>query len=216
ASYNTLTYIGAYSPGGPPKTSRTLKVLEQGDDGFYRVEKRIAPTSFKDATIGLLDVFGLAATFYGGPGNLFTKPTGGGTQAPQTIKSLIKSPNGIVGANTYGKCTEYAEGFVKAFQKSVSDAGGTIKRYAIDIGGGGSIGTGPNTTSQRLSDNGYHEFVEVTKDGNSVIFDNLHPDGINKVDYFNDVEGFIPGKGVVPSERIFEEGGDYLKIIDKK
>ncbi|MEC3906135.1 papain fold toxin domain-containing protein [Tamlana sp. 2201CG12-4] len=217
ASYNTYTWIQTYGTGTQPNStnSRTVKTLEQGDDGFYRVRKGDVKRSFKDGSLGLLDVLGLSATFYGGPSGLLTKPTGGGTQFSQTIKGLIQNSKAIVGTNVYGKCTQYAEGFVKTFQKSVSEVGGKIKRYSIEIGDGGFIGTSRKTTNKQLSDNGYHEFIEISKDGKSIIYDNLHPDGINKVDYFKDVEGFLPGKGVVPSEDLFKEGGEFLKVIEE-
>jgi RHS repeat-associated protein len=91
ASYNSATYLNAYgSIGVPPVGLRTIKESVQGEDGFWRVEKRIVAKSFSDATFGLLDVLGLAGTLYGGPQGLLTKPQGTSTQASETAKQSIK------------------------------------------------------------------------------------------------------------------------------
>jgi RHS repeat-associated protein len=217
ASYNTATYINAYGGlGVPPAPIRTIKESVQGEDGFWRVEKRLVFTSLSDATFGLLDVGGLALTMYGGPGGLLTKPQGGGVQFSETLKQLSKTAKDLPGSEVFGKCSQFAKSFVKKFKKPVSESGGTIKRYSIDIGDGGFIGTSRKTSNKQLADNGYHEFVEVSQDGKSIIYDNLHPAGMTKADYFKDVEGFVPGKGTISGEKLFEEGGDFLKLLEEK
>ncbi|WP_316930394.1 papain fold toxin domain-containing protein [Nonlabens ulvanivorans] len=116
---------------------------------------------------------------------------------------------GLNGAGLYSKCIDFSKDFMKKLSKNLKSSGYSVKRYSIDIGDGGLLGT----KTQRVADNGYHEFIEVTKNGKTVIYDNLHVNGISKKDYIDELNGFSR-EGVVTGEKLLEEGGEYLKEIE--
>jgi len=80
---------------------------------------------------------------------------------------------------TFGKCTEFAGKYFSKFNKAITKAGGTIERFEINVGKNAYIGT----FDRQLSVNGMHQFLEVTKDGETLIIDNLHPQGVPKEEY---------------------------------
>ena len=112
-------------------------------------------------------------------------------------------------AGKFGKCAEYATEFISKYEKTIIKAGGTVEKFEINIGKNGLIGT----AEQQLSNNGFHQFVEVTKDGKSVIFDNLHPKGVLKEDYIQSL-GAVKREGdkvvQLSGENVFKE---YTKKV---
>lgn len=69
---------------------------------------------------------------------------------------------------------------------------------------GGFIGT----TEVGLANNGMHQFTEVTKDGVSMIYDNMHVKGILKSDFIKGLAGDIEGKLI--------SGKELIKTYTKK
>jgi RHS repeat-associated protein len=118
----------------------------------------------------------------------------------------ISRTGGLKGAGLYGKCIDYSSDFMKRLSSKLKGSGYSVKKYSIDIGDGGLLGT----KTQRVADNGYHEFIEVTKNGETLIYDNLHSNGISKKDYIEELNGFSR-EGVISGEKLLEEGGKYLK-----
>ena len=82
--------------------------------------------------------------------------------------------------------------------KQIISNGGQVKRFAIDIGKNGRIGT----FDKMLSDNGFHEFIEVIKDGKSYIYDNLHIEGALKEDYIKAIAGQTNSGKVLEGENL--------------
>lgn len=120
--------------------------------------------------------------------------------------ALSAMAKGLKNANVYGKCTEFVGEFVSKFSQVMKDAKAEMKTFEINIGGEGIIGT----LEKKLSDNGMHQFVEVTKDGKSYIFDNLHPQGVVKEDYVKSLEGLMKN-GTEPIK-----GEDLIKTYSKE
>lgn len=97
-------------------------------------------------------------------------------------KKFVKGENVLKYANKYGFCREFCKDFTSKYRNSILKEGRTIKTMQIDIGKGAYIGT----YSERLSDNGLHQFLEVTnKNGVAKISVNVHPEGMLKDDYGN-------------------------------
>ena len=66
------------------------------------------------------------------------------------------------------------------------------------------------TETKRLADNGLHQFIEVIEDGKSIIYDNLHPKGIEKE--FYKLDAYIPNQGIIID--ILENAKDVVKKIE--
>jgi len=108
------------------------------------------------------------------------------------------------GAGQYGKCVDFASDFAKKVAPSLSKEGATVTRFEINIGKDGLLGT----TQSQLSDNGMHQFTEVTKDGVSMIYDNIHTSGIPKADFIKELAGDMKGKII--------QGAELIKSYTKK
>ncbi|WP_426584254.1 RHS repeat-associated core domain-containing protein [Mucilaginibacter sp. R-33] len=110
----------------------------------------------------------------------------------------------------FGKCTEFAAEFFSKYNKAITKAGGTVEKFEINLGKNTFIGT----AEKQLADNGMHQFIEVTKDGKTVIFDNLHPQGIAKEEYVKSIEGAVINKNgtvtVIPGSKLLE---NYTKKV---
>jgi hypothetical protein len=57
-----------------------------------------------------------------------------------------------------------------------------------------------------------HQFVEVTENGTSYIYDNMHPDGMLKSEYMQEIAGYVQGKHISGAQ-LMDEGGQYLKEV---
>jgi RHS repeat-associated protein len=145
------------------------------DDGLT-VVKNIKDKNYKSAAFSTLFFF---------PGGDFLKP----------LKNLK-------GAGKFGgtACMDFAGAFMSKYGKKIEDAGGSVRKMEINMGEG-LIGAGLGAESKQLSNNGLHQFIEVTdKSGAVKIFDNAHPEGIMKADYLktlagsNKNDGFMEGK----------------------
>jgi RHS repeat-associated protein len=88
-------------------------------------------------------------------------------------------------AGKYGKCELFAAEYMAKFEKNIIKSGGTIKKFEINIGKDGLIGT----AEKGMADNGMHQFMEIVKDGKSMIVDNMHPEGMLKEDYLKAIAG---------------------------
>ncbi len=118
----------------------------------------------------------------------------------------LKHADKLKWANKYGKCQEFATEFMSKFAKKLSDEGATVIKHEINLGNGVSIGT----ETKRLTDNGLHQFIEVIEDGKSIIYDNLHPKGIEKE--FYKLDAYIPNQGVILD--ILENAKNVVKKIE--
>ena len=58
--------------------------------------------------------------------------------------------------------------------------------------------------------NGYHEFMEIMKDGEKWIVDNLNPNGIPYNDFIKNLEVVDPSSGLVKT------GEEAYKLATKK
>lgn len=100
--------------------------------------------------------------------------------------------SGIKGAGRIGgsACIDFASGFSKKFGTALEEAGATVNRMEINIGANGFIGV----ADKQAATTGVHQFIEVIKDGKSMIFDNVFTKGIAKEQYMKEIEGFVGGK----------------------
>jgi RHS repeat-associated protein len=105
------------------------------------------------------------------------------------IGKLFKAGEFITKFARYGKCQEFAADFVRKASGALVSEGYTVRKFEINIGQNGLLGT----FDKRLSETGLHQFVEVTKDGVTHIFDNMHPEGVLKEDFVKALGGVKDG-----------------------
>lgn len=119
---------------------------------------------------------------------------------------FLKPLKKLKGAGKLGgtSCMDYTKDFMNKYSKKIEDAGGTVTKKEIDIGSNGIIGT----ANLQIATTGKHQFVEVTSEGVTKIFDNAHPDGILKTDYEKILAGSNANKGII-------SGSDLLKDAKK-
>ncbi len=132
-----------------------------------------------------------------------------GFEAVMLFLPEVKASGSVRFAGEFGKCVEFASEFRNTFEKAIKVGGGDIKVFEINIGGNNLIGT----TTQQLSNNGMHQFVEAVIGGKTKIFDNLHPNGMLKEEYMKEIEGFSRTEGVISGKDLLEK---YTTEIPKK
>jgi RHS repeat-associated protein len=111
----------------------------------------------------------------------------------------LKGFKNLKGARVFGECVEYAEDFMSKKANELMKIGATsVKRFEINLPNG-RIGS----FTEQLSETGLHQYIEVVKDGETMIFDNMHPDGILKTEYLKSIagqsrnEGFLDGVDLI-------------------
>jgi RHS repeat-associated protein len=105
-------------------------------------------------------------------------------------------------------CMDYANDFMKKFKSKFEKAGATVRKMEIDIGSDGLIGT----AQDQLATTGKHQYIEVTeKGGKSMIFDNLHPEGIAKDEFVEKIGGFSSKAGNVEGKEMIEKFSKPVK-----
>ncbi len=120
--------------------------------------------------------------------------------------SIISGAGKVIGksmryANKFGKCAEFTKEFTKKFGKKLTEGGAQVTTFEINIGKDGLIGT----AEKQLANNGMHQFVEVAKDGKSLIFDNMHPEGMLKSDYMKEIAGHAKDGTMISGEKLVSE-----------
>ena len=121
-------------------------------------------------------------------------------------KALTSLTKGLKYADKFGKCEAFAAEFIMKFGSAIKKAGAQIKKFEINIGGGGLIGD----ATKQYANNGVNQFVEVIKDGKSMIYDNLNPGGIAKDEYLKLIAGQQKG-----SDKVIE-GAELLTKYAKQ
>ena len=113
---------------------------------------------------------------------------------------------GLKGAGKIGgtACMDFATEFITKVAPSLETAGATVKKFRINIGSNGFIGAAEKGGEQ-LATTGVHEFIEVTKDGQSIIYDNFFTEGISKADYMKTMAGFTKQEGIITGEKLIEK-----------
>lgn len=109
--------------------------------------------------------------------------------------------------NQMGKCVEYAAAFKSQFARVIEKVGGKVNILEINIGKNNFL----SMPTQQLSNNGMHRIVEVIKNGESMIYDNFHPNGILKSEYIKNIEGFSREKGLLSGKQLFEDFTTTIK-----
>jgi len=143
-------------------------------------------------------------------GTLSVIPVVGNLKHLKKLKFLkyVKGANKLKYSREYGKCAEFVSEFAAKYGDDIIDSGAKVVKNEINIGKGGLIGT----MKDRLSDNGMHQFIEIIEDGKSIIFDNIHPEGIAKELY--KLDGVVNGKLII--DLLDESKGLIKKEIIKK
>jgi len=119
----------------------------------------------------------------------------------------FKPLKSLKGANVLGgsACMDYAKDFIAKHKEGLASLGADVKRFEIKMDANAVIGT----TTEQLSNTGVHQYVEVILDGKTLIFDNLHPEGILKDDYLKEIAGASAKDG-------FLEGAELLNKFTKE
>jgi RHS repeat-associated protein len=183
---------------GTSELSRLYSYHIEGNKSVYEDFNKYSALS-EDTNLG-------SDTFWG---TISAIPIVGKLKHLKKLKFLkhVKGVKKLKYSNVYGKCAEFCSEFISKYGDDIMDSGAKIVKHEVNIGKGGLIGT----ATKRLSDNGMHQFLEVIEDGKSIIYDNLHPEGIAKELY--KIDGFINGKLII---NLLEESKLITKELVKK